>query len=342
VNRASYAIIGGRRIGKTSILYQLHSVQLPRMSFRTIYHTCGIYHSDRQFLAAKPGEWKPDAPRRAPATWGELLKSPPRDKPLVLLLDEADKLVPADESGRWQVFSRLRALANSGHAQVILSGEHTLRQALRNSHSPLFNFVNEVLVGPLARHSVEALVTQPLKLMDVELADETKIVRAIYDFTGGHPNIVQRLCDKLIHKLNEQESRRITLNDVRMVIQDPGFQRDDFLDTYWEKATPLEKIISLLMADDKSLSNLRTISHAVMKCCTPGPTKAEIDDALQCLVDLRAILIRTSSGYKFAVKAFPSVVAGTVTAKDILDVQVEKYQELRAQTRNAPPAIERP
>jgi len=327
ISKVSLGLVGGRRIGKTSILTRLHVNEMPVAGFYTLYYDCSTTLTYDAFLAAAIQDWQPAPPPDAPATFGELLRSPPTDKPLVLLLDEADKLVPADRASGWPLFNALRALASSGRVQVVLSGERTLRGALRDPKSPLFNFVNEILLGPLDYRAVEELVTRPMKQLEIELVDEKAIVDRIWDFTSGHPNVVQRLCRRLIERLNEQDTRRITLDDVSAIIEDPAFQRDDFLSTYWEAATSLEKIISLLMADDENMRTLRAVRQVLAARCNLRPKAREVDDALQRLVDLRSILKRTPTGYEFAVEAFPRVVAGTMTLDDMLEILTEEYQE---------------
>jgi hypothetical protein len=327
ITKVSLGLIGGRRVGKTSILTRLHLNEMSTAGFYTLYHDCSTTPTYDTFFAAAIRDWQPEPPFVASATFNELLQSSPDDKSLVLLLDEADKLVPADRTNGWPLFNALRALANSGRAQVVLSGERTLRNALRDPKSPLFNFSNEILLGPLDYRAVEELVTRPMKQLEIELGNEKIIVNHIWNFTSGHPNVVQRLCRQLIERLNEQGTRRITLDDVDAVIEDPGFQRDDFLSTYWEAATPLEKIISLLMSDNRELRTLQSLRQALEDHCGLQPSAREIDNALQRLVDLRSILKRTPIGYEFAVKAFPRVVAGTMTLNDMLMILTEEYQE---------------
>ena len=323
----SYVLIAGRRFGKSSVLLRLHRVRLPAAGFRTIYRDCSTTPTAQALLSARIRDWRPDPPPDSPATFGDVLQSPPADKPLVLLLDEADKLVPADRADGWRLFNTLRALSNSGRAQIILSGERTLRDALRDPKSPLFNFANEILLGPLDRRAAEELVTRPMQQLEIELVDEAAIVRRIYDFTSGHPNVIQRLCHRLIERLNEQGTRRVTLDDTNAVIEDPGFLRDDFLSTYWEAATSLEKIVSLLMADDEELRTFRAVRQALLERCNLRSRAQEVDAALQRLVDLRFLLKRTPTGYEFAVEAFPLVVAGTMTLDDMLEILTEEYRE---------------
>ncbi len=323
----SCVIIGGRRIGKTSILSRLHRVRLPDLGFRTLYHDCSTTLGYDAFFKAAASNWRSDPPRIPCTTLGEVLDNLQDDKPLALLLDEADKLVSFDRNDGWRLFNKLRDLSNSGRAQIVLSGERTLRETLRDAGSPLFNLVNEMPLGPLEYRDVRELITRPFEQLNIQLVDEAAIVRGIFDFTSGHPNIVQRLCHRLVRRLNQLRTRRITLDDVTLVIKDPDFQRDDFLSTYWEMATPLEKIISLIMANDEGVRTLKAVRHALAERCDLRPKGRQIDSALQQLVDLRSILKQTPAGYDFAVEAFPSVIGKTVTFDDMLEMLTEEYQE---------------
>ena len=328
---ASYAVIGGRRVGKSSLLGRLHRARLPSAGFRTLYHDCSTTPVYDAFLATTIRDWRPEPPVDTPATFGDLLQCPPDDKPLVLLLDEADKLVSTERPNSWPLFNVLRALANSGRAQVVLSGERTLRNALKDSTGPLFNFANELLIGRLEFRAVEELVTRPMKQLEIELVDEAAIVRRIYDFTSGHPNVVQRLCRRLIERLNERSTRVITLKDVNAVIEDPQFQEIDFLQTYWEAATPLEKVITLVLSQEARTYRLKEVRLLLSKQVYIQPSAAVTKEALDRLVDLRSILKRSQGGYAFAVEAFPRVLANTTTVEDLLEVLVEQYEQTEAQ-----------
>ena len=331
VSTASYAIIAGRRIGKTSILGRLHRVRLPTAGFRALYHDCSTTPTYEAFLDVTVLDWKPTAPPGVLATFGRLFQSPPTDKPLVLLLDEADKLIPTDRADGWKLFNTLRALVNSGRAQVILSGERTLHESLQDPASPLFNFANEMFLGPLDFRSVEELVTRPMEQLEIELVDRKAIVECIWAFTSGHPNVVQRLCRRLIERLNELGTRRITLDDVSAVSEDPEFQEIDFLQTYWEAATLLEKIITLVLSQEPRTYRPKEVRQLLSEQAHIQPSATATKDALDRLVDLRSILKRSKAGYAFAVEAFPLVLANTTTVEDLLEVLVEQYKQTEEQ-----------
>jgi hypothetical protein len=118
------------------------------------------------------------------------------------------------------------------------------------------------------------------------------------------------------------------LSDIREITEDPAFQRDDFLATYWQRATPLEKILSLILVDEIRPCSLSSIRVALHSRCGLNPKAQNVDAALQRLVDLRSLLRNTPRGYEFAVPAFPPVVGNTVTLFDMLEVLIEEYQEL--------------
>ena len=324
----SFAVVGGRRIGKTSVLTQLHRLRLPSAGFYAVFHDCSSTPTFQDFMDSPLQSCLPE-PLVDVRSLGDLWKVALSGKPIVLLLDEADKLVVADQEAhpKWKLFGALRWLVNSGRVQLVLSGEKSLRSAMLDPTSPLFNLVNEILLRPLDYISLKELVTRPMRLMEIELSDEQLIVQQIFEFTSGHPNVAQRLCHRLIEHLTDEEKRRITPDDVNTIVNMPAFQRVDFLGTFWEAASPLEKIISLLMTNDTSVRTLDSVHQALALRCQLSPKVREVDESLQRLVDLRSILRATQTGYEFAVTAFPKVVAGSMVSTDLISRFVDEYRE---------------
>jgi starch synthase len=322
----SYVIIGGRKIGKSSIALRLFHMRSSDDRFHPIYHDCSITGTHKEFFAAIVNK-VPSTKQIRPSTFEEMIQSFPKKKILVLLLDEADKLIPLDRKNGWILFNSLRAIIHSGRVQVVLCGSQTLREAFRDPDAPLFNFADEILLGPLNFDAVRELVIRPMNQLEIKLENEELIVETIWNFTSGHPNVIQCLCRRLIQRLNEKGARRIEREDVSAVIEDPTFQREDFLEIYWNSATSLEVIITLLMVGDDSIRTMTDMQEALANRYEIHPTAKEIDDALQRLVDLRSILKRSRDRYEFALKAFPQVLTGTMTVSDMLKTHLEKYME---------------
>jgi hypothetical protein len=322
--RASYALIGGRRIGKTSTLTRLHRSRLPDAGYRVLYHDSSTTPTYEALMEAPARDWQPEPPRSAPLRFRDLLRDPPTDKPLVLLIDEADSLVSSDQANGWPLFNQLRALANGGRAQVVLSGARTLWGAIRNSSGPLFNFTNEMLIGRLAFPNVAELVTQPMRQMEITLEDESGIVQRVWEITSGHPNVVQRLCRRLIANIADHDPRRIALHDVEAVIVETDFVRQDFLATYLSQASVLEHLCALVMAANEQLRTLKGV-HETLLYAGVDVTLNQVDDTLESLVNLRNILRHTPQGYDFDVAAFPTIVSHLPRLSDLIELRREIF-----------------
>lgn len=249
--------------------------------------------------------------------------------PLVVLIDEADQLVALDRVSRWTVHRRLRALSQRPGSRIhfVLAGERTLNEAIRDhAKGPLYNFGTQMLLGCLEFRAVEGLVLQPMHQMGVSFDDELQIVKTIFDFTSGHPNIVQRFCLRLLEIEKVRFSHRISIEDVLAVRNDAGFQRS-FLEVLLEKSSTLEEIVSLVMAEQPGANTIDLVLEAVSKRCRIAPTNTQVAAALLHLVELRSILRQQSDQYVFAMEAFPRVVANTGVLKERLRKLSEKFRE---------------
>ncbi len=338
---ANYIVIGGRRIGKTSILKRLGDVLLPDAGFRALYHDCSVTSPDVVLLDTLlvNKSWFPQPLPQPPASLLTLFQALPDDKPLVILLDEADKLLEPEPQTAHRIFNTFRALSNDARCRFILCGEHRLRAELTNVGSPLYNFGNLMIIGRLERPAMAELVTQPMKRLDITLDDEAAIVECIWDFTSGHPSVVQSLCHRLIKRLNQRDDHCLTLEDVEAVIGEPDFMRSDFLGTYFSRASVLEHLCALLMAVDPQLRTLLAL-YEIMRHQELAVSLNQVDGALERLVDLRSILQRTPDGYDFAVTAFPRVIGKTRRVSDLIALRQEIYRGAGdIDPDHAPPAL---
>ena len=318
----SCALIGGRRIGKTSLLLRLHRVTLPALGFRSIYYDCALTRNYRELLATQITDSRPDALEGFPRTFGELFENPPSDKKLVLLLDEVDPLIEQDSSDGSPVLNRLRALANSDKIQAVLSGAASIRAASRDATSVLFNFANDIVIGPLDEHDVGTLVSTPMKALGIELIGEPELLSGIYYISGGHPNIVQRICSRLVEQANKLRIHRIALEDLEKVWASTDFRRE-FRETYWAEASPLEKLISLLMVEDRTLHSTRRIRERLEALLKRSVSLKTTEAALDQLVVLRSLLKESPQGHEFAVESFPVSVSDPAFLRDLIDGRLE-------------------
>lgn len=324
----SYAVVGGRRIGKTSMLRRLSNYSLPQFGFQTVYLDCSSISSYPNLMRTRLREWNPPNPGSTSETFSDILQSPPAELPLIILLDEVDKLLDYDRKTEpresWPLCNQFRSFSNNGYGTFVFAGERILREVLRDSTGPLFNFVRVLRLRPLDFHAVGELVVKPMKKLDIVFSDEDAIIRRIWEVTSGHPAVVQRLCDRLVAQLAQHALRRLTPADVDQVVTDPVFIRDDFLATYLSRATVLEHLIVLLMARDTSLRAGEGI-HQALEQDGITVTLSQVIAAAERLVDLRNILRRTDEGYLFAVPAIQVVIPNHKRLSEWIRLRREMY-----------------
>ena len=334
----SFAVVGGRRIGKTSLLMQLHNRNLPGTGLQSLLYDCQpLAVPDLSFLNQEPKDWSPPLPPGHTArTFRELLEAIPTDKPLAILLDEIDQLIEKDAPASWPVLKTLRSLVNSRKLQIVACGAETLRRAMADPSGPLFNFFHSVLtLKRLEYAAVRNLVTRPLGKLEIDLSQENDIIRLIWQSTGGHPLVVQKLCANLLERVSRQpitsmSRRRVTPEDVGAVAQHPEFLANGFLDVYWEDATYLERIITLVLArvEDRPLSSL-DIRDLLREQAGLNLRLREIQGPLDRLQYLRCILRQSPDGYVFDFDAFPQVLRrpNVITLDGVLELYLENYRD---------------
>lgn len=298
IQDASYALVGGRKIGKTSVLNKLQRLIQRTEGLTAFYVDChGVTDTASFFEAFQVATGvandltKPEALRQA------LVKLRQQAglgcETIVFLLDEADQLVRADQdqpTGLWRVF---RSLDQEGLCRFVFTGERFLYKALHDPVSPLYNAWRTLRLGYLLPRDVQRIVTEPMREMGLSCEDSAALVQAVIEMTACHPNLVQAVCQMLVRAINARGDRIIRREDIETVRRDPTYP-DLFLEVVWGNASTLERLISVLMAD-KPLFTLADVREALAaQGC--HPSTGEIEQALTNL-DLIALLQRQGGAY---------------------------------------------
>lgn len=160
--------------------------------------------------------------------------------------------------------------------------------------------------------------------MGVTLIDPQQSIRLIYDFTGGHPNVVQRLCSRLTSRIQFRIPRELPPFDVQEVINDPTFQRHDFLDTYFQRMSILEQIIMLVLSQTKQPMPRSIIREKLVEFGINAKLEI-IEYSLQNLEVVRQMLQNTQNGYRCVIKGFPTVLGHSILAREKLEELIDIY-----------------
>ena len=203
---ANYLVMGGRQLGKSSLLKALerryaeqpdvsclsltlsNEVLMPRLaSALDLPHTAGLEeiaahmaHMDRRFL---------------------------------FLIDEADKFVRQERENAYRTLETLRRMSEERHCNFILAGFWDLyEQAVLDYRSPLKNFAEIIQLGALEADACRELASKPMQTMRLEYADAA-LIEQLLAATGQRANLMAIACHEILAQLRPDQ-RVITSEDV--------------------------------------------------------------------------------------------------------------------------------
>lgn len=194
-NLSNYLVVGGRKVGKSSLLRYLeryyqrqpevvcHYLQLPheRMVERLATKLNLPEHSNLEEIL------------------DYLLHTQQR---YLFLIDETDKWIQAEIQQNYPTLTVLRSFSEEGHGHFILAGFWNLYQAtILDYHSPLKNFGEVITLGGLETDACRDLIVKPLHSLNIQMASETLIQKLIY-VTGKRANLIALICNEMLKNLD--------------------------------------------------------------------------------------------------------------------------------------------
>ena len=251
-NPANYLLVGGRQVGKSSLLKELERRYRNDPAVDCHYlvlsgHDAGSRLAEALALPADCG---------LEAVLARLRSG---DGPRKLfLIDEADAFVEQDRRQAYASLQKLRALSEEGRAHFILAGFWSLyQQAALDYQSPLKNFGSVLTVGALELEACQALAVEPMARLGIRWASDDLIAELIGQ-TGQRANLISIACDQALWALGQTE-RVITPAHLQNVLDADrlrdallgwadlsGEEADDRLDRVVVYATaPLEEAFGL-------------------------------------------------------------------------------------------------
>jgi hypothetical protein len=323
----SVALIGGRRIGKTSTLHQIDRLlRVPDSGYMPYYLDC---HNAMQYshffnsIARRWGIRPASAPD--PTCFEDVVAELAARHPglnLVFLFDEVDRLLTMDieQAQSELLFRTFRSLSNEGKCHFIFSGERWLARAMENSYSALFNFALPVRLAPLDKPVVARLVAEPFEMMNIWLEDSVQLIDRIYEISAGHPNIVQMICQEMVVAVDADKGNvgLLHMQHLERALEHHTLQ-EDIVHTIWGQMNDLARLITLLWPEEERHLSLDQIATKIRSA---GLTSLQIRDLQDALKDLDLYCFVTPKGreYELVPVAFPA----------LLDYMTDKKMEITA------------
>ena len=327
----SIALLGGRRIGKTSLMRHVEK-RLREGGFLTYFGDCQTVRDWNDFALMARRVWgiRVTTPFK-PSKLFELIKElTSSDEKPIILLDEIDQLLDWDqvhtEDEVTEAFFRAcRTASQEQAAQFVFSGERIIARRLWDPHSPHWNFCQPIMLRQLDYEAAGRVIVSPLHSMQIEVEDEKNFIETAWSRTNGHPQLLQFLGDRLIRRINGKspEDRALVQPADLTSISDAFSYAEQYLETYWGQATPFERIVSLVVANgSESVGQLKQFLHEA------GIPYADdqLRDALRIL-ELYGILESTPSGYEVLLDWLFDATSFYGGIDDLISLYVANYHE---------------
>jgi len=328
-------LYGGRRTGKTTVLYQMGrhldpryvpvfvdlqgiSLQgldemlrgIARQIARTLCRQKGIRLNvpSRDEFANDPGG----------CFCGDLLDPALEalgDDHLLLMLDEAARLYEQVQAGHLEprVFDLLRSLIQyHPHLNFIFSIGSGLEE-MRREYTLLFNLCQYRKISFLDRDAGIALITEPVK---GHYRYAPGAVERILEVTHGHPYYTQLVCNRLFARWARQGGDEVAVSDVEAILGEAAEQGMASLQYTWEEASDAAKVVLAALAElvvDANQPVSPDDLRAIFATQEIALSRRAVSGALRELVT-REVLRPTNGGYVFTV--------------DLMRLWLQQYQRL--------------
>lgn len=276
-------LIGQRRSGKTSLIYQLESWLQPHVAVRIDLQSLALSKNEaelffslvlkiheallaRGFASQFPNEVEFQShPVRALTEHLKLSTQQLEGHRLILLFDEVEIFTELMQQKRLDenFLHYLRSLMQ--HTQgvnFLLAGAPRILLFYQNHRSALLNITQQHHLSRLKEEEALALITDPVH----NLTYDPLALEFMHQLTGDQPYLIHLLCEELIYHCNKQRKNYANTNDIRKIIDEVLERSDNYFRLIWNLASsPEERLILALLAGESGREQHDILSLADLK-----------------------------------------------------------------------------
>jgi len=320
----SFAVIGPRKSGKTSLLYRARDMINAQPSTRPRL----IEYIDLNPFTTAADAIKEIAARlvpRAQVRWMKeqfpgLLHRLGRNRDCILILDEMDEAIRNDRvTGEWLMHSLLEA----ENVRLIIAGHGALARSIHEWTGKLWNGVEQLNVGGLDEGSAQDLIQLPFSKESIDVPSRLdwvnwtagmpgtayalapNWVEYITTQTARRPSLIQ-LYGWHLHRLAAREGRNVRPSDIK-AIEDSVEFREYVLDSFLVETEAMTRILGLILVLSP---NQRLSEGQILAAAREHYPKALLSHVQRGLHELEhvGLIALTNGSYQFAYEAFPRLL----------------------------------
>lgn len=321
----NYAVLGVRRIGKTSLLRETERLLKEREKKadetpHIVYMDCSDLSQASDFIREVVRKLHPaDLPRlelqqRVYFYFPNFLERMRQKykRKIVFILDEIDNLV-ISQRGDWELFRSLRASSNKGICQYIIAGFREAMFEQTDINSPFYNFASELRLSEFTRQQAQDLIVTPMENLGVGFKNRDEVVGIIYEETSGHPNLIQYYCKILLRRLDDAGERELSANNLVDVYADEGFRRI-LVSSFQQNTANVEKalVYAIILSWQSRSQTVFTQEHMDNALKKQGLRLSQkvIEEACSAL-KLAGVLQQKGQEYSFTSRVFVKMLQGS-------------------------------
>ena len=319
----NYAVMGIRRIGKTSLLRELErrlreqarEDNIKEAEKRVFFMDCSPIRSAEDLLREIVRHYHPHelvriSNRQFPLYFPDFLR---RMKSryggqLILLLDEFDVLLNMDVPNE-SLLNVLRTASNEGHCRFVIAGFRDLLAQSSQLHSPLLNFAKTLRLKEFSREDAGSMILGPLSNLRVQVERENEVVERIFEETAGQPHLIQFHCSYIVDRLDRNNTRRLSPEDLLGVYDDENF-RASVLDIFMDNTTHLEKAMVFALISEASETLEQFDQENIERSLLKQGISITLDDMEYACrnLELAGVFAKQGWHYRFAIPLFPRIL----------------------------------
>ena len=345
----NWAIFGGRRIGKSSLLLAIEENLSERPNQRVVFHSMLSTAGDQGDDALAAALWQnlskrlrlsASDPLRIVRTVEEFrqhiqqhLDSNPDDL-ITIMIDEIDQYLSRGKS-RHQIIEAFRALAdrNPARFRVILAGFTLLYDCLqgRGPYAPESDPWTRMFTDPKPLPNLNSIQAENLikegfyRILGWQF-ERSVVPQMIVQRTSGHPAFVQHFCRKLQEIVGARGDRMIRIDDVERVFadKDPNYSFRAYVrNTFVMNLDSVSQYLIYNIAREAEQSRRFTIAQLQDYARLNGDTIPE--DQIKASLDklnVTGVVHESTRGvYEFAVPDYPLLLKELGETKHLEDLE---------------------
>lgn len=299
---ANYLLVGGRQLGKSSLLKAIERRYNDDPNIEC--HYLHLQSSEITSLLAGSLDLPGDTNLQ------ELLKhlrQSPGGKYRLFLIDEADQFIASESQTGCTILKHFRSLSEEGKCYFIFAGFWNLYHAATFDYqSPIKNFGEILTIEALEPDACRQLATKPMSLLNIHYESD-ELVEILLRETGQRPNLIAIICNEMLKKLDM--TQRLIHRENLEEAMDSNEVRSSL--SGWERLTPdettnrLDRIIVYSTIDLQTFTQAKLMQILDSHGCTYEPEAVKQSLAR---LELAFILKRQKQGYLYCVPLFKKMI----------------------------------